>query len=51
MITRGVSDVAFPIFADTDFEFLYPRISDADIIHFTKLGYENEFRPQMMKKT
>ena len=37
---RGVSDVGFPIFADTDadFVFQYPRISDADIIYFIILG-------------
>ena len=35
---RGVSDVGFPIFADTDFAFSYPWISDADIIYFIILG-------------
>ena len=41
-IFRGVSDVGFSIFADTDadFAFQYPRISDADadIIYFIILG-------------
>ena len=37
---RGVSDVGFPIFADTDFAFKYPWISgaDADITYFIILG-------------
>ena len=35
---RGVSDVGFPIFADADFAFSYPRILDADIIYFIILG-------------
>ena len=37
---RGVSDVGFPIVADTDvdFAFYYPRISDADITYFIILG-------------
>ena len=39
---RGVSDVGFPIFADTDADlaFYYPRISDADanITYFIILG-------------
>ena len=38
VIIRGVSDVGFPIFADTDFALKYPRISDADIIYFIILG-------------
>ena len=42
LIGRGVSDVGFSIFADTDedFTFQYPRISDADadIIYFIILG-------------
>ena len=40
MHTRGVSDVGFPIFTDTDFAFYYPRISDedADITYFIILG-------------
>ena len=38
--SRGVSDVGFPIFADTDadFAFYYPRISDADITYFIIFG-------------
>ena len=35
---RGVSDVGFPLFADTDLAFYYPRISDADITYFIILG-------------
>ena len=42
LIIRGVSDVGFPIFADTDadFAFQYLRISDtdADILYFIILG-------------
>ena len=42
LFIRGVSDVGFSIFADTDadadFAFQYPRISDADIIYFIILG-------------
>ena len=37
---RGISDVGFSIFADTDgdFTFEYPRISNAYIIYFIILG-------------
>ena len=42
IFNRGVSDVGFSIFTDTDadFAFQYPRISDADadIIYFIILG-------------
>ena len=40
LIIRGVSDVGFPIFADTDADFAFqcPRILDADITYFIILG-------------
>ena len=40
IFSRGVYDVGFSTFADTDadFAFQYPQISDADVIYFIILG-------------